>query len=234
MRLLRQFLLTIAGLCAFLFVLSGIAYSQITNSAQMLSGFNQFADTSLKGVSASAYPDYADVITGYLTGQRNGLTVVAADGTERPGFSEKETRHMADVRGLVRSLSLFRYLTGGTAHVIPALFLCLERGKESREALLRDMLKGAAIGSYILLGVILALAVWGAVNFTGLFVTFHKALFRNNLWLLNPREDLLIMLMPTSFFVWYAGQIALACLPVLAVMLLVPVGYLKIYYKQEY
>ena len=54
MRFFRGFMLTLAGMCAFLCMLSGIANTQITNSSQMLNGFNQFADTSLKGVPASA------------------------------------------------------------------------------------------------------------------------------------------------------------------------------------
>ena len=227
MRFCKGLMLTLAGMCAFLYSLSGIAYTQITNSSLMLNGFNQFADTSLKGVSASAYPDYAKAITGYMTGERNDLTVTAADGTERPGFSEKELAHMADVRGLVRGLNIFRYVNGALALLIFGAYCFVGRRRESREALLRGLLRGMAAGAYVLLGMILALAVWGTVNFTGLFVTFHKVLFSNNLWLLNPREDLLIMLMPTSFFVWYAKKIVLACLPILAVMAAVAVAGIK-------
>ena len=232
MRLFRGLMLTLAALCAFLSILSGIAYTRITNSAQMLSGFNQFADTSLKGVSASVYPDYAEAITGYISGRRSDLAVTAADGAERPGFSEKELTHMADVRGLVRGLRVFMYVTAGLALLIYGVSWFQSRKEDARRAFLRDAFSGAAAGSYLLLGLILALAVWGTVNFTGLFVTFHKVLFNNNLWLLNPREHLLIMLMPTPFFVWYAQRIALGCLPVLAIMLLLPFVYWKIYRKQ--
>ena len=223
MRFFRGFMLTLAGMCVFLYMLSGVAYTQITSSSQMLNGFNQFADTSLKGVPASAYPDYAKVITGYLTGKRNNLKVTAEDGTERPGFSEKELAHMADVRGLVRGLKVFLFVSGAVALLVFGTHLFLRRSK-TRKVLLRGLLKGAAAGAYVLLGVILALAVWGAVNFTGLFVTFHKVFFSNSLWLLNPREHLLIMLMPTPFFVWYAKQIALACLPIFALMAAVAVA----------
>ena len=177
---------------------------------------------------ASAYPDYAKAVTGYLTGQQSDLTVTAADGTQRPGFSEKELAHMADVRGLVRGLSLLRYAAGGLALLILALYWFHRQHRADREKLLADVLKGAARGAYLLLGIVLALGIWGAVNFTGLFVTFHKVFFRNDLWLLNPRQDLLIMLMPTRFFVWYAGQIALACWPVLAMMAAVIVARVRV------
>ena len=224
MRFFRGFMLTLAGMCVFLCMLSGVAYTQITSSRQMLNGFNQFADTSLKGVPASAYPDYAKVIAGYLTGKQNDLKVTAEDGTERPGFSEKELAHMADVRGLVHGLKVFLYVSGGLSLLFFGAYLYLRRRRKTWKVLLRGILKGAAAGAYVLLGLILALAVWGVVNFTGLFVTFHKVFFSNSLWLLNPREHLLIMLMPTPFFVWYAKQIALTCLPIFVLMAAVAVA----------
>ena len=39
------------------------------------------------------------------------------------------------------------------------------------------------------------------IDFDGLFVTFHRIAFTNDGWLLNPRTDLLIRLMPESFFI---------------------------------
>ena len=230
MRILKSLALATAGFCAFLCVLASVAYTQITSSAQMLNGFYQFADTSLKGVPASAYSDYATAITRYLAGQRDGLTVTAADGTERPGFSERELTHMADVRGLVQTLNALRYVCGGLALAGFGLYFYGETAKKgkSRETALHDILNGAAAGAYLLLGLILALVIWGAVDFNSLFLTFHRVMFRNDLWLLNPREHLLIMLMPTPFFVWYARQIALACWPALALMVAVIIGRSRI------
>ncbi|MBQ8074276.1 MAG: DUF1461 domain-containing protein, partial [Clostridia bacterium] len=45
------------------------------------------------------------------------------------------------------------------------------------------------------------LVLWAVLNFDGLFVTFHRLAFTNDLWLLNPRTDLLIRLMPEEMFV---------------------------------
>ena len=45
------------------------------------------------------------------------------------------------------------------------------------------------------------LIVWALVNFDGFFVAFHRLAFSNELWLLNPRTDLLIRLMPETFFI---------------------------------
>ena len=211
--------LTLAGICLYLCMFATIAYNRVTNHTIMLQGFYQFADTSLKGVPASAYPDYAAAITDYLKDKRDDLNVTAGDGSPREQFSEKELTHMRDVRGIVRGLGAFRFISGGLALALVGLYWAQARKKESREQMARAILSGMASGAYILLGVVLALALWGVFNFTGLFITFHKVFFRNDLWLLNPNRDLLIMLMPTRFFIWYARDIVFHCWPALAVML---------------
>jgi len=233
MRFLKAAALTLAGLCVFLCMLASVTHAAVTDNTKMLQGFRLFADTSLKGVPASAYPDYSEAITGYLRDERDDLTVTSADGAAREQFSEKELAHMADVRGIVRGLSTFRYVSGGLALALAGLYWLAARKRESREQIYRAALRGLAAGAYVLLGAVLILALWGAANFTGLFITFHKVFFRNDLWLLNPKQDLLIMLMPTRFFVWYARQIAVACWPVLAVMLAALAADLKLHTKER-
>ena len=65
----------------------------------------------------------------------------------------------------------------------------------------------------------LAAAFVSLYAFEAAFIALHRLLFANNLWLLNPNRDLLIMLMPTRFFIWYARDIVFRCWPALAVML---------------
>jgi len=55
----------------------------------------------------------------------------------------------------------------------------------------------------------LSLAIWATIDFHTLFTLFHKVFFTNNLWQLNPKQDLLLQLMPTGFFVDYAARIGL-------------------------
>ena len=45
------------------------------------------------------------------------------------------------------------------------------------------------------------------MDFNRLFILFHRIAFTNDLWLLNPRTDLLIRLMPIGFFISYAALI---------------------------
>ena len=62
-----------------------------------------------------------------------------------------------------------------------------------------------SITLYSFFAVSIALLVWGLVDFNSLFYTFHMIAFKNDLWLLDPRQDLLLQLMPSDFFLSY-GQ----------------------------
>ena len=53
------------------------------------------------------------------------------------------------------------------------------------------------------------LLAWGLIDFDGLFTTFHRIAFTNDGWLLDPKTDLLIRLMPTGFFTTLAVRVLL-------------------------
>ena len=65
----------------------------------------------------------------------------------------------------------------------------------------RDFAAGV-LGSVAAAGALcLGLLLWGLIDFGSLFTVFHRLAFTNEGWLLDPRTDLLIRLMPTPFFV---------------------------------
>ena len=64
-------------------------------------------------------------------------------------------------------------------------------------------------GMLAMAGAVLILGIWALADFSGLFVTFHRVAFRNDGWLLNPKTDLLIRLMPTGFFTTLAVRVLL-------------------------
>ncbi|MBE5807884.1 MAG: DUF1461 domain-containing protein [Clostridiales bacterium] len=52
-------------------------------------------------------------------------------------------------------------------------------------------------------------AVWACLDFDAAFTFFHRRLFSNDLWLLDPRTDLLIRICPESMFMSMGLRIAL-------------------------
>jgi integral membrane protein (TIGR01906 family) len=67
----------------------------------------------------------------------------------------------------------------------------------------------AWLSPLILLVPLGAFAIWAAVDFDGAFTFFHRLLFTNDLWLLDPRTDLLIRICPESMFAAMGLRIAL-------------------------
>jgi len=52
---------------------------------------------------------------------------------------------------------------------------------------------------YSFIPILIFLILYLFVPFDKLFINFHLILFRNDLWLLNPETDRLIVLLPEDF-----------------------------------
>ena len=220
---MKRMLYFLLGLAAWLSLLCSIAATAVTNESLMKQGFLNFSQTAHLGVAASRYADYAHGLCQFLDGKTDVTRITDPEtGETVPAFSDRENAHLADVRGIVRSLKAARYVGGGV--VIAALALLYYLQRRERKQMLLQAARGFSHSALFLLLFASALAVWGIVNFDGLFVTFHKVAFTNDLWLLNPNTDVLLALMPLPFFTWYVGEILKAMLPVLLMMLLVIVA----------
>ncbi|MBQ7655304.1 MAG: DUF1461 domain-containing protein [Clostridia bacterium] len=221
---MKRILFFFLGLIAWLSLLCSIAVACVNNQALMTQGFLQFSQTAHLNVPASRYGEYAGAICGYLDGKTTVTQIKDAETGELVNaFSDKENAHLADVRGIVSGLKMFRYVGGGA--VIAALALLYFLRKQERPRMLSDAVRGFALSALFLLFAASALAMWGIVNFDGLFITFHKIAFTNDLWLLNPNTDVLMALMPLPFFTWYVGEMVKSLLPVLIMMALVIVAW---------
>jgi len=104
--------------------------------------------------------------------------------------------HLRDVKQLVRLD--YRLLLGTAIYVGAYAGVCLWRRKRCRRKLARAVI----IGSGITLGLIIVLGVGSTVmDFGQMFTQFHFLAFTNELWMLDPSRDFLIMLFPEGF--WY-------------------------------
>ncbi|HZX12519.1 MAG TPA: TIGR01906 family membrane protein [Candidatus Nanoarchaeia archaeon] len=111
---------------------------------------------------------------------------------ETPFYNKKEKQHLQDVKKL--------YITSRTLLAIAAilffssaLFLLKKRDYTT---LNQSLLIGAA-STLIITLLIAALSI---IDFEHSFILFHKILFSNNLWILNPETDNLIKMLPQELF----------------------------------
>lgn len=82
-------------------------------------------------------------------------------------------------------------------------------GKASGGRALRAWGKALVGGAALFLGLAGLLALICALDFNRAFIAFHHLFFTNDLWLLDPATDLMIRLLPETFFAQVAGRAAL-------------------------
>jgi len=104
-------------------------------------------------------------------------------------FNEKEKLHLQDVKYLINIAFIIFYMLLILFLILSAYFIY------KRNYLL--ILDSLIISGFI---IILLQAVFLLLNFSSGFILFHKILFTNDLWLLNPETDNLINLFPEKFF----------------------------------
>lgn len=188
---MKKVLGTLAAVCWLVFGITGVVRWTAGDGGLLAAEMLQAAPPETSGLPEGEYPGVGTMTAEYLTGKREAFQYTV-QGAEV--FQEHEAAHMADCRDLIRLDTIVCILCGTAALLLTACGLWRRDGR-------RDFLRGAVYGMLGTAGVVLIFGIWAAVNFNGLFVTFHKVAFRNDGWLLNPKTDLLIRLMPISFFV---------------------------------
>ncbi len=148
------------------------------------------------GISEAGLRTVTENLLDYTAGKRENLDMQAKiNGQMREVFGQREKDHMVDVKELylgardVRNVCLV-----GMALLFLIAFKL--RGKGALSKLCTSFLKVS--GAFVV--IVGALAIYAAIDFSGFWVSFHHLFFTNDLWQLDPRTDVLIMMVPQQFF----------------------------------
>lgn len=135
----------------------------------------------------------------YLKGNRDDIIIYKnVYGEKEQIFEERELLHLEDVKELFKKGFIIRNLTF-LAFIISILYFLKYNRKKLPKALIVTSLLPIAL--FTILSILLAL------DFNKYFTYFHKILFDNDLWLLNPKTDILIQMYPLQFFYSIAYKI---------------------------
>lgn len=152
----------------------------------------------------------------YMKGNRKNLIIEAkVNGKEEIVFGERERKHMVDVKDLfekgfmIRNLSLILFII--------SLFLVIKFYKKT----LYKLLISASILPLIIMS-IFGIAI--SIDFNKYFTIFHEILFTNDLWLLNPKTDILIQMLPLDFF--YSISIRILTYFILQLIIIFLLGFI--------
>lgn len=115
-----------------------------------------------------------------------------------PNFNRREILHMEDVKELFIWGKLLRTISVVLAIALGFYFYSKREKKYA---------KFTFIGLFANWIILMALGLMIYFNFNKYFTIFHHIFFTNDLWLLNPKTDLLIQMLPEDFFMTMATRI---------------------------
>ncbi|MDO4288478.1 MAG: TIGR01906 family membrane protein [Eubacterium sp.] len=153
------------------------------------------------GISREDLSQVTDEIFAYLKGDRPDFNIHAEiKGVDQAIFNADEITHMEDVLFLYR-IAWWTWVVTGVLTVLSLVLLLFW----NRLGIARGIFWGAVV----MLGLLLILGLAGLFDFTAVFEGAHRLIFTNDLWYLDPRESVLINIVPEHYFIMLCLRIAL-------------------------
>jgi len=183
-------------LCLPILLLTGSIGGVVNSLWLYQSGFEKYNVSQTTGLAESELEVAARGLISYFkSGDEYISLTVEKDGEPFVVFNQREVIHLKDVKGLIQLD--YRLALGMLIYVLAYAGVSLFW---RRRTYWRRLAWGVVVGSGISLALLLALGIGTLLNFEQLFFQFHLISFTNELWLLDPTKDYLIMLFPQGFF----------------------------------
>lgn len=160
-------------------------------------------------------------IANYLAGKYDDPNMeIEVWGEMQPAFNARELAHLADCRKLFAPTMSLWLNIGMAVAGVGLVMLARER------MITRGSLTALCVASAAIILPVAVLGIWAAIDFDSAFNFFHRILFTNDLWQLNPETDLLIRICPASMFANMGLRIGLQSAAILlGVPALAGIGY---------
>jgi integral membrane protein (TIGR01906 family) len=173
-------------------------------------GFDKYDISETTGLERAELDKIPGGLIDYFNSDEENISLsVVKDGEPFQLFNEREVGHLRDVKGLFRLVYALLLGTGIYACVYAGFNLFWWRD--------RRLFWGLVGGGGLTLLLMLTIGLTAAINFEWLFLKFHLISFANDLWMLDPATDYLIMLFPQGF--WFDA--ALYCAAATAILAIV-------------
>ena len=169
-------------------------------------GFDKYEVSQTTGLEPGELRRAAEGLIGYFNSDDEPVHImVVKDEEEFDLFNEREVAHLRDVKGLIQLD--YRLQLGTLVYALG--FVAFGLGWRKRRYR-RSLARGALGGGALTIAVMLALGIGTLFGFEQLFLQFHLLGFSNELWVLDPARDYLIMMFPQGFFYYAALFVAVA------------------------
>lgn len=137
----------------------------------------------------------------YMKGDADTMDVeVSVHGERMQMYNETERAHMVDVRNLYKKLTVTGYIVLALAIISLALALAAHRTKEERKSILRFTAKAALWSIAGVVGFLLALGAWAALDFNSFWAVFHIVFLDLESSTFDPAVSRMIQICPAELF----------------------------------
>ena len=193
----------VRALASVLFVIA-LPVALVTTNVRLLANapavydwaFDRYDAEAATGLSRGDLDATAAALRDYFNnGEEIFYHTVTEDGIEQPVFNARETLHLKDVKSL--------FVTVNRAQVVTSLYVLgyvIAFFIWPRDGNLRALATHALLGLGLGLIVVGGIGVVAALGFESAFDRFHRILFANDLWQLDPATDHLIQMFPEPFW----------------------------------
>ncbi|WP_427340581.1 TIGR01906 family membrane protein [Caloranaerobacter sp. DY30410] len=154
--------------------------------------YEEYNIANVTGISEDNLMLITEKLLDYLKGKRENIIIFTEVGGKiEQVFEERELLHLKDVRELFRKGYVTRNLTLLLSVISLMYIFYNDKNRLKKILIIISLMQLILMGSlYILI----------YSDFYKYFTYFHKLLFSNDLWLLNPETDILIQMYPLEFF----------------------------------
>ena len=207
-----------------LFLVAGSAAWAVNDSGLYRNGFQRYNTATLSGITDADLIAIGAELRHYFNTSAEPLAVRAPIyGIEQDVFNQREIAHMYDVKRLVRGTYCVTLGSGLWILATLALGFAMQR-REYIGPAARLAVWGGAVTLLAVVGVGLA----AIAAFEQLFLLFHQLSFANDLWILNPYTDYLLILFPGGF--WFDSTMRVALTSSLGAVLMLSAGVVVLSY----
>jgi len=165
------------------------------------------------GIEEKDLMESTEKLLDYLRNKRDNLDFkIAINGQEQEFFSPRDKLHMIDVKHLfVLGRYIRNYIFVILLILVPTFIYKKTKYKVSNLSIIT-----ACVG---ILPIVILIILMN-IDFNRYFTIFHEIFFDNDLWLLDPRVDMLVNIFPEKFFYDTAIRIIAYYLTTQAVLLI--------------
>ncbi len=155
--------------------------------------FQQFDIAETSELSEDEYLEATSRLLDYISGEDVEIQMQVEDNGQLVDlYSADVIAHMVDVRALY--LVLLKVLKFSFLGLLISSVLVYILNLKTK---LFPRFKQASI---ILGGILIGLVMYALIDFEAFWVLFHKLLFTNDLWLIDPTKDKMILMYPQELF----------------------------------